>query len=798
MAKKVEKIEDRLLCQGVMLSHTFFEKKENRLLTLLLKGFIVYLLTMGSIGFYLSALDIEYNVLLCHVVILVMAVLCACLYYRLLIENLGYLLMLVLFGALVFMFRTYINSGFYAVVNVTVDMAAQFFDVDIQRLYNEQISNRYVTVTFMVLFIGIVLDVFLNVYISRRMQYFTAIMVVMSLNLIPLYMIFEPDMLYTIMLLAGIAMAYVFRSGRHYSPQVIVKRSSYVFEEKGKENKKKKTKKQEAVLRDNNKKKRRKKTPEEKREISYVYNVKAMTQMGLLVAVFVFLVVVAVSTIKPKETFNFGYEENKYKKLTRTGVSAFLMEGWSAFARFRDDVGGMNSGKLGDVSSIRLDYQTDLVVRYTPYSYDMVYLKNFTGVIYNPYENCWTSIYEVRDWYWDQTPEADAYKTAYENDEAYTAKGKMIVECVGVAGAGFIPYYSADYDFCDSEEGNIAFESEYYPKIFGNETFVSVQNYENNLPYTDADLYIPPENIEAIEYLVSQLDYLGSTEQIITALQKYYQENIPYTIRPGKTPRREDFINYFLLDNKKGYCSHYASAAVLLFRYFGIPARYVEGYAIDYGQVINGELVEGAEYEDYYDGYSALGETALVEINVTDADAHAWVEVYEPEKGWYVVEVTPAGEVEEVEDFWTMFDDLFGETEETTDMGVQGPQLNFKISDELIKKICLFVLGLFGVTIAVVIIIKGRKYIIKAITFKRANLSDKLIMKYSDFYKYKSKKNKELARKLNYREQITLIDGQAEDIICILEQAGFSNIPIQQEDYEKAITWMQNNKKPKE
>ena len=223
--------------------------------------------------------------------------------------------MLFVFGFLVMMFRTYINSGFYAIVNITTDKAAQFFNTDIQRLYNEQIGNRYVTVTCVVIFIGIVLDIFLNVYISRRMQYFTAIMVVMSLNLIPLYMIFEPDMLYTIMLLAGIAMAYVFRSGRHYSPQVIVKRSSYVFEEKGKENKKKKTKKQEAVLRDNNKKKRRKKTPEEKREISYVYNVKAMTQMGLLVAVFVFLVVVAVSTIKPKETFNFGYEENKYKKL---------------------------------------------------------------------------------------------------------------------------------------------------------------------------------------------------------------------------------------------------------------------------------------------------------------------------------------------------------------------------------------------------------------------------------------------------------------------------------------------------
>ena len=98
MAKKQETIEDRQLCQGVMLGKSFFEKKENRIFTLFLKGFVVYLLTMGSIGFYLSALGIEYNTILCHTVIFVMAILCACLYYRLLVENLGYLILLFVFG----------------------------------------------------------------------------------------------------------------------------------------------------------------------------------------------------------------------------------------------------------------------------------------------------------------------------------------------------------------------------------------------------------------------------------------------------------------------------------------------------------------------------------------------------------------------------------------------------------------------------------------------------------------------------------------------------------------------------
>ena len=71
MAKKkhADTIESMELCEGVYLQEEFFEKKENRVLTLLLKGFIVYLLSMGSIGFYLTAFDISFHVGLCHALI---------------------------------------------------------------------------------------------------------------------------------------------------------------------------------------------------------------------------------------------------------------------------------------------------------------------------------------------------------------------------------------------------------------------------------------------------------------------------------------------------------------------------------------------------------------------------------------------------------------------------------------------------------------------------------------------------------------------------------------------------------
>lgn len=38
-----------------------------------------------------------------------------------------------------------------------------------------------------------------------------------------------------------------------------------------------------------------------------------------------------------------------------------------------------------------------------------------------------------------------------------------------------------------------------------------------------------------------------------------------------------DFIENFLTTSKIGHSVHFATAAALMFRYYGIPARYVEG-----------------------------------------------------------------------------------------------------------------------------------------------------------------------------------------------------------------------------
>ena len=56
--------------------------------------------------------------------------------------------------------------------------------------------------------------------------------------------------------------------------------------------------------------------------------------------------------------------------------------------------------------------------------------------------------------------------------------------------------------------------------------------------------------------------------------------NIVYDTNPGKTPAKWDFAEYFLFENKKGFCVHFATTAALLYRMCGYQSIYVEGLVV--------------------------------------------------------------------------------------------------------------------------------------------------------------------------------------------------------------------------
>ena len=68
----------------------------------------------------------------------------------------------------------------------------------------------------------------------------------------------------------------------------------------------------------------------------------------------------------------------------------------------------MSGGKLGGISNVRPDYLTDLVVSYTPYSNQPVYLKGYTGAIYS--QNEWLSEYRYNSSVEEDQEALRAYK----------------------------------------------------------------------------------------------------------------------------------------------------------------------------------------------------------------------------------------------------------------------------------------------------------------------------------------------------------------------------------------------------
>ena len=60
----------------------------------------------------------------------------------------------------------------------------------------------------------------------------------------------------------------------------------------------------------------------------------------------------------------------------------------------------------------------------------------------------------------------------------------------------------------------------------------------------------------------------------------YRNTNYQYNASAPQPPEGADPIRYFLTESKQGYSVQFASAAVVMFRMFGLPARYVVGLSL--------------------------------------------------------------------------------------------------------------------------------------------------------------------------------------------------------------------------
>ena len=137
----------------------------------------------------------------------------------------------------------------------------------------------------------------------------------------------------------------------------------------------------------------------------------------------------------------------------------------------------------------------------------------------------------------------------------------------------------------------------------------------------DTCTQVPEGAVPRLRELVEKNPKTSLTD-IASFVKSTVQKGTSYSLTPGLCPRGQDPAEYFLFTSKEGYCEQYALTTVLLFRLYGVPARYATGYFAPVSAFIPQE-----------DGtYQAV---------LTDFNAHAWCEIYIDGYGWTPFDTTP-------------------------------------------------------------------------------------------------------------------------------------------------------------
>lgn len=669
-----------------------------RFIICLLRGLMVFLACFGTVAGVIEAFDIAYNKPVVIAFVLFISMFASFLYINKPVFYIGYIVMLFGFTLELGRYYYYANSGYQAIVNIIYEEYSDYFQLLSLREAQEYISDRYLTVTVAMIFIATLLAILLNVTISGYMNLWETVLITFPFLEIAFYIEKRPPLYCMIMLLAAYICVGIQQAGRHFKMQV-----------KGKH------------------------TPEymrfrKKKTTTYIYQSTAKGTFITLLFSLVLSVVIGLGFYGSYYSEVPAQPTNEIRKTTDNYVKVFIQSGFTGLFDRYDSTGGLNNGRLGGVSSIRPDFETDLRVTFAPYSYDTIYLKSFVGSHYN--SNQWSE-----HTYLGTYPEAlelvsaelNVPYTPYEatsavsiNNVLYMSRediakydaefmpqtdslGKMEILNVDAGNQTMLyPYYSSDagvepmYPTGTEEESNL-----YYYDTAGGYTgalngayLITYAPYLGNynedvkeldLPI-DYDLYVNQFCLQIPEELKPTLSQYcaeqnfpgivgGSFEEapadvenineyrleVARSIYQHFVADFDYTMSPGATPYRQDFVEYFLTTQKRGVCAHFAASGTMLLRSMGIPARYVEGYCIPLSAMSEGQPVN-ENYDEWYQGSTQITEEGVLSVNVTDAHAHAWVEIYLEGYGFVPFEMTPPDFMDEAEsnfNFAGLFDNFF-------------------------------------------------------------------------------------------------------------------------------------------
>ncbi len=281
-----------------------------------------------------------------------------------------------------------------------------------------------------------------------------------------------------------------------------------------------------------------------------------------------------------------------------------------------------------------------------------LYLRGFGGGEYiggdwirSSDEELFAQILERTDWEIDAGDFATLYYQMYysmneisKQEESPEAFGLRLTRTDGRTANQYVPYYSRRSSYWWSQEDNTWKQDDYAFHYFEQKDMdIKWDDTEENYKWVtrviqfveesymdeiqEAYTQVPEEMLPRLTQLVEE-NPLTDQDEITSFILYTLNSHCTYSLTPGWAPVNEDIVEYFLFDSGEGYCEHFAVTATLMYRLYGIPARYATGY-----------LVPASQFTK---------EDGVWTARLTDENAHAWVEIFLPDYGWTPVEVTPS------------------------------------------------------------------------------------------------------------------------------------------------------------
>ena len=224
------------------------------------------------------------------------------------------------------------------------------------------------------------------------------------------------------------------------------------------------------------------------------------------------------------------------------------------------------------------------------------------------------------------------YLTGIALQSAGKSSAKVTIE--NLTADYLLPYYMAlgyfDYRVQTSDTNYSGSTSSLYSLYYYLYNYVTEGLIRSNLgEYSAAELAyrqfvyanylsVPASTKKFMQSIIKEQGFDIKDPTVVAKIAAYIQNSATYNMSyNSELDKVSDIVVSFLRDYKEGVCRHYASAATLLFRTLGIPARYTIGFV---GSTSAGEWTE-----------------------VTSENGHAWVEIYLNGVGWVQIEVTGSG-----------------------------------------------------------------------------------------------------------------------------------------------------------